>query len=107
MSQLVLLDDIPAGRVWTGAQGGRAIFVHRLGDTAVAFVNRCPHIGTPLDLMPRGHMLHPNGKYFVCATHGALFQVEDGLCVAGPCNGQRLTPVAVTVEDGWVLVQSE
>jgi len=26
-----------------------------------------------------------------CATHGALFLIESGECIAGPCAGQSLT----------------
>jgi nitrite reductase/ring-hydroxylating ferredoxin subunit len=34
----------------------------------------------------------------VCAAHGASFEMEQGLCVAGPCKGASLVAVAVTVD---------
>jgi len=43
-------------------------------------------------------------RTIVCATHGATFRPEDGYCIAGPCAGDRLEPVAVRVERGIVLV---
>jgi len=40
--------------------------------------------------------------HFQCSTHGARFRIADGYCVAGPCRGERLSAVAVRVEDGVV-----
>jgi nitrite reductase/ring-hydroxylating ferredoxin subunit len=38
----------------------------------------------------------------MCSTHGALFRVEDGVCLAGPCQGDRLEPYPIVVRDGVV-----
>ncbi|MEE8263379.1 MAG: Rieske (2Fe-2S) protein, partial [Gammaproteobacteria bacterium] len=35
--------------------------------------------------------LDETGNLLQCATHGALFRIEDGFCVAGPCTGASLT----------------
>jgi nitrite reductase/ring-hydroxylating ferredoxin subunit len=73
-----------------------------------AFENRCPHRGTSLDWAP-GRFLSPDGAFLQCATHDALFRFDDGLCVAGPCVGDMLTPCAVVVDvevDG-VFLSSE
>ena len=75
----------------------------RRGETVHAYVNSCPHVGTPLDMWP-GRFLTKDGKYILCATHGALFEIEDGNCVAGPCVGQGLTPVETRLGDGLVKV---
>ena len=40
------------------------------------------------------------------AVHGASFELEGGLCVAGPCRGDALRPVAVEVRDGQVWLAS-
>lgn len=42
----------------------------------------------------------------MCATHGALFEPATGRCVAGPCRGATLEPVAVR-EDGGAVVVAE
>ena len=53
--------------------------------------NACPHTGGPL--APPGVLpLSRDGAHLVCQTHGALFRVEDGFCVAGPCAGAWLRP---------------
>ena len=62
----------------------------------VAFLNRCPHVGTPLN-MSDGFMDRTQ-QFLLCETHGALFQPTDGLCVQGPCVGKHLTPIPVLVE---------
>ena len=79
------------------------LFVLRRGDALLAYRNECPHAGSPLDLMP-DQFLSADGRHFQCHTHGALFRLEDGMCVAGPCLGRLLTPVAVKVENGELLI---
>jgi nitrite reductase/ring-hydroxylating ferredoxin subunit len=79
------------------------IFVVRRGEAVYAYMNSCPHTGSPLDWQP-DQFLNLDRTLIQCATHLALFRIADGHCVAGPCAGQALTPVAVTLKDGWVLV---
>ena len=95
--RLCALDDIPDG----ASRGfdierpdGRPlrVFAVRRGETIHAYLNRCPHRGTPLDWRP-DDFLDRAGRDIVCATHGALFRVEDGVCIAGPCLGDQLTPL--------------
>jgi len=107
--ELCRLDEIPDG----GARGFRlggepapgrlalaVVAVRRGGDVRV-YRNRCPHRGTPLDWVP-DHFLDRAGRHLVCATHGAVFRVDDGLCLAGPCTGDRLEPLEARVEAGAV-----
>ena len=57
-----------------------------------------------LDWVP-DRFMSEDGSYIMCATHGALFEIEDGDCIAGPCAGDRLTDVPVTVApDGRVVL---
>ena len=69
----------------------------------LGYLNACPHVGTPLDLVP-DQFLSEDGRHLVCATHGALFRIEDGFCVDGPGHGLHLTAVPVTVEAGLVTL---
>ena len=43
-------------------------------------------------------------QYIQCAIHGAQFRINDGYCIYGPCSGQSLKAVQVTVKDGEVLL---
>jgi nitrite reductase/ring-hydroxylating ferredoxin subunit len=79
------------------------IFIYREDSTLRAFVNSCPHQGTPLDWTP-DRFIAPDGEHFLCATHGALFRTEDGVCIAGPCLGERLQSVPVLLADGWIVL---
>jgi nitrite reductase/ring-hydroxylating ferredoxin subunit len=73
------------------------------GGAVHAYVNRCPHAGHALDLLP-GRFLTADGSLLLCASHGALFEKSTGLCVAGPCAGRALTRVALEVEGGFVML---
>ena len=78
-------------------------FVVRAGGELRAYVNRCPHAGHPLDLVP-GRFLSADGALIVCASHGAVFEKSTGLCLAGPCAGRALTGVALEVLQGVVML---
>lgn len=68
-----------------------------------AFVNLCPHVPVPLD-RPDEELLSSDGRYLVCARHGALFLATTGLCVSGPCEGESLTPLPIAPSGaGWAL----
>ncbi len=79
-------------------------FVVRRGDTVRAYVNHCPHAGFPLDWQPDA-FLAPDAPLILCVMHGALFEIESGACVSGPCAGKALRPLPVRVERGYVMLE--
>lgn len=96
----------PGSRGFTVSAGNAThdVFVVRKGDLVAAYLNRCPHTGAPLD-WTENQFLSLDGKHIQCAMHAALFEIKDGVCVAGPCVGDRLTPIAVTIEEDEVVVR--
>ncbi len=84
----------------------REIFVVRKAGRIFGYVNSCPHAGTPIDWMPDRFFTN-DGAFLICATHGALFEVEDGMCVRGPCRGLSLDQVPVAEEAGDILLLEE
>lgn len=80
------------------------IVVSKAGQLNV-YRNRCPHQGTPLDWMPNRFMDY-DGIYLQCSTHGALFRVEDGQCIAGPCLGKSLEVLTFELLDGNLYLQT-
>ncbi|PVM93366.1 2Fe-2S ferredoxin [Caulobacter radicis] len=76
-------------------------FVVRRGEAVFGYVDRCPHAGLPL-AQQLDQYLTPDGGMIACSWHGAVFAIEDGACLGGPCAGGRLTPWPVMVEDGKV-----
>lgn len=90
--------------VGDGAVRRDVVLVRRDG-VLRAYVNSCPHQGTPLETFP-DKFLNEDGSLFVCSTHGARFRVEDGACVSGPCVGKALAQFASEVRDGLVVLIS-
>jgi nitrite reductase/ring-hydroxylating ferredoxin subunit len=43
-----------------------------------------------------------DNMFIQCSTHDALFEVDSGTCVAGPCIGDALQPVELVIEDDAV-----
>lgn len=66
-----------------------------------AWVNRCPHAGHQLNLQAH-RFLTADRRWLRCSSHGAHFDPDSGLCVAGPCVGKSLQPVKILVEDDSV-----
>ena len=79
------------------------ILVVRRDNRVFGYINSCPHTGGPLDWMP-DQFLSTDKRHIQCATHAALFRLDDGICVAGPCAGDRLTAVPLQVESGNVYL---
>ena len=76
-------------------QGQLELFIVRQDNNVHAYQNHCPHLGIPLNWQP-DKFLCLEGIHIQCSTHGALFKVDDGYCIVGPCAGQSLT--ALTLE---------
>ncbi len=95
----------PGSRAFTlgaGAWPVHGLLVRR-GGALHAYVNRCPHAGHPLNLRPH-EFLTPDRSLVVCNSHGALFEIGTGLCVAGPCAGASLRAIPIEVRAGYVLL---
>jgi nitrite reductase/ring-hydroxylating ferredoxin subunit len=100
------LSDLAAGaRGFTIGCGDWPLrmLVVKVADGVRGYINRCPHAGHVLDLLPQ-RFLSADGTLIVCSSHGALFEKATGYCVAGPCAGRSLTPVPLQVRCGVVLL---
>ena len=99
--------ELPAGRtaVFRLTCGGRTVhgFAVNHEGRPHAYVNSCPHVGTPLDLFPN-EFLDEEGRLLVCSTHGALFEPDSGFCIGGPCAGDHLAPLPMRVEGDQFVV---
>lgn len=79
-------------------------FVVRRGDRVFAYENVCAHAGHPLNQHPDRFLTEDSG-FVICASHGAIYEIDSGACIAGPCVGKSLRPVEVEVVDGEVVVR--
>jgi nitrite reductase/ring-hydroxylating ferredoxin subunit len=104
------LADIEPGAARGFTVGGgdwpvRGLIV-RDGERVRGYLNRCPHAGHPLNLLPH-RFLTPDGTLLLCSSHGAVFEKSTGLCLAGPCSGQKLTPIGLEVVGNFVLLAAD
>lgn len=105
-ARLCALSDLPD----PGAKGfmfreGEKLFlgfVVRKDGELFGYIDRCPHTGLPLAPLPDRY-LTGEGDLILCGSHGALFRIGSGLCIAGPCAGRALWPWAVRVEGDQVV----
>ena len=83
--------------------GRDTLFVVRDGDTLHGWFDRCPHEGdTPLPF--RRHVyLNKAGTRIVCFAHGAQFDIRSGAGLSGPCVGQSLRAVPLSVDTNGIL----
>jgi nitrite reductase/ring-hydroxylating ferredoxin subunit len=95
-------DEIARGRFVRIGHGFDSLLIGRVGGGWRAYTNVCRHRALPLDLGARSPM-SDDGRYLLCSQHGALYRLEDGKCVIGPCAGESLATVAVS-EDGEALL---
>ena len=104
---LIALEAVPDGgfaEAESSIDGDlESIVIHRQGDEVRAFLNICPHAGRRLDWSP-GQFLKSREGHLVCAAHGASFALDSGQCIAGPCKGDRLRAVPLTVRDGLLFI---
>ena len=97
------------GRVGELAHGASKKFTIRRGEFEAeallvnyqgrlfAYLNRCPHIGISLDWV-ENRFFTVDGRYLMCANHGAVFEPATGACVWGPCVGAALQNLEVVIE---------
>lgn len=86
------IDEIPDPGAKGFEVGDKHVFVVKRDGELFVYLNSCPHIGIPLEFLP-DDFLDGDQRYILCANHGALFEIADGMCISGPCHGQALAAV--------------
>lgn len=100
-----LVDGGDAVRFSVTHAGERApAFVVRYDSEVHAYLNRCAHRGLTLDWDP-GRVFDQDGRYLICAVHGASYEPATGACVGGPCNG-GLVKLSVIEKNNAVYLAS-
>jgi nitrite reductase/ring-hydroxylating ferredoxin subunit len=67
-----------------------------------AYVNSCRHVPMSMDWI-ENQFLTEDGRYILCATHGAIYEPDTGECIFGPPCGKMLRQVPLTIEGDHVL----
>ncbi len=97
-------DELAEGQSRGFVLEGEALLVVRKDGHVFAYRNRCPHRGIPLEWLPDQFLDH-SASLIQCATHGALFLIDSGECVAGPCAGQSLDALTCTENPEGIWVE--
>jgi nitrite reductase/ring-hydroxylating ferredoxin subunit len=83
------------------------LFLVKHDDTIYAYKNQCPHLGIPLNWQPN-EFLSLEQSHIQCSTHGALFNLDNGYCILGPCASESLTSLTLEQRDDelWLHLDS-
>jgi len=103
MINLFCVDDLEEGTSKGLEVGNQYFFAVKKDDQVFLYRNSCPHLGTPLE-WEEDRFLDSDGALIQCSTHGALFLIEDGLCIAGPCKGKSLHAVPFEIENNMIMI---
>jgi len=106
MTTLCQIDDIDNESAKSFECGENSFFAIKKNDQLYVYRNHCPHLGVELNWLPN-QFLDMDKALIQCFTHGALFLIEDGECVAGPCLGQRLEAIAFDIVDGKITLRMD
>lgn len=100
-------NDIDEGQSKGFEINGNTVFCVKKDGQLYGYINRCPHLGVELEWQ-EDQFLNPDKDYIQCNVHGALFTIEQGECVSGPCQGDYLTSISLTRKnDGWYIVGND
>jgi len=105
MERICMTEEVPEreARAFDTLQG-TTIFITQRDGSFYAYQNLCPHLQTELEYL-ENQFLDQDKEYIQCSTHGALFNVETGECISGPCLGDFLNKVEIKVHsDGGIYI---
>ena len=103
MSTLCHIDDIPEGKSKGFETDTTPLFAVKKNGQVYIYQNSCPHLGVELNWQ-EDQFLDRDESLIMCSTHGALFIIEDGHCVAGPCTGENLKAIDFEIIDGQITL---
>lgn len=103
--RLCALADIPEDGSKGFQLSGRKLFAVKRQGTVYLYQNACPHLGIALEWV-EDQFLDSSRSMIQCANHGALFVIESGKCVSGPCAGQRLKTVTYGLRDDAIYISA-
>ncbi|MFW1677220.1 Rieske (2Fe-2S) protein [Pontibacter sp. JAM-7] len=103
MQPLCQLNDIPEDEARGFSCQGISLLAVKYRGGLYVYHNSCPHRSIPLEWQP-DQFFDYEKTFLQCATHGALFKIDSGECISGPCVGDSLTAVTHAVTKGTIMV---
>ena len=89
----VALSDVPEGKMYALAGGGRELVICRTKEGIYALDNICSHAYARLN---EGRL---RGNRLICPLHGAAFDVRDGRALGAPASRPLATHAVRVVDD--------
>lgn len=103
MARLCHINDIPEGKTRGFVIGDLKIIALKKDAQLYLYENSCPHLGLDLEFQP-DDFLNYDETFLQCSTHGAIFTLDKGFCVLGPCKGESLRAISFKVDNGQIIV---
>lgn len=82
----------------------RPAFVIRFHGRVFGYLNRCSHRQVELD-WEQGEFFDFSRQTLICATHGARYAPDSGVCLGGPCGGAGLISLGVRESGGRIFLE--
>lgn len=101
--KLCHFNDIPEGESKGFTANGLALFAVKKDAELYLYKNECPHLGVNLEFQD-DQFLDLDAELIQCSMHGALFNITDGMCISGPCQGDELAAIPWKMDDGYVYL---
>lgn len=103
MTTLCHTDDIAEGSTRGFEVNQLKIIALKKNAQIYLYENSCPHLGLNLEFQP-DDFLNYDETYIQCSTHGAMFALDTGFCVLGPCKGAYLKEISFELQDGQIIL---
>jgi len=103
MTALCHIDEIAEGQAKGFELADKKLFVVKFRGEYYLYENSCPHRSIPLEWQP-DQFLDYDKTFIQCATHGALFKIETGMCISGPCVDDHLTPIPFVINNDHITL---
>lgn len=101
MTSQISVDSIPENGSISFTHNKQNMFAVKKEGELFVYANSCPHLGIALEWV-ENQFLDSSKTMIQCANHGALFVIENGNCVSGPCSGRKLTAIPFDIVDGII-----
>jgi nitrite reductase/ring-hydroxylating ferredoxin subunit len=103
-NHLCHVNDIPDGESKGFYHQGHPVIAIRKQADLFLYYNRCPHLSVPLEWQ-EDQFLNQDKSLIQCSTHGALFEINTGRCISGPCLGASLQTIPFLIKNDLVFIQ--
>jgi len=80
------------------SEQGQSLVLIKYEESVRCYINNCPHQDVPLNEAYKIDV-NPFEKTMKCSVHDAYFNIDDGLCIDGPCWDESLVSIDVKIDE--------